>query len=592
MSDNTSIEWTNATWNPVTGCEKVSPGCDHCLDPETFVLYEDFTWRRLGDVQVGDVLIGFDENEPTEGRERKLKKTVVNAVWRTCKPAMRVTTDKAEVICSGDHRFLAHGFSRWLYAKNFSLGTQLRTIGCFPAQINNDQYASGYLMGMTDGDGTWRFTPGQRSDKKGFPQCYWRVALADEEGLYAVQCHLSRFGLVADIRPFSVNNGHGYRKSMQRIEIRSISSLAALDQVLEYQENADFGSGYLAGIFDAEGSFHRNIRIANKNRSYLDRVVAYAELIGLSFKIEPKRPNEVMNARLYGGLPDKIAFFTLTQPTIKRKTEAFLGTSVDAEAAAVTKLELLGERELIDIETTTHTFFANGLATHNCYALTFAERFRGVPNHPYEQGFDLKLWPDRLELPLKWKKPRRIFVNSMSDLFHKDVPDSFILEVFNTMIRADQHIYQVLTKRPSRLVNTRLTEKIIKNIQHLTGSSSWPSHIWLGVSVETSSYAWRVDALRKIPASIRFISAEPLLGPLDGLCLEGIHWLISGGESGPGCRPCDPQWVRSLRDRCQEAGVAFFHKQWGGRTPKAGGRVLDGRTWDEFPQAPLVASLS
>jgi len=147
----------------------------------------------------------------------------------------------------------------------------------------------------------------------------------------------------------------------------------------------------------------------------------------------------------------------------------------------------------------------------HCYALTFAERFRGVPNHPYQQGFDLKLWPDRLELPLGWKKPRRIFVNSMSDLFHKDVPDSFVREVFTTMIRADHHVYQVLTKRPSRLVKTRLIEKITTHIHHLTGSSSWPTHIWLGVSVETTSYAWRVDALRKIPASVRFISAEPLL---------------------------------------------------------------------------------
>jgi protein gp37 len=224
--------------------------------------------------------------------------------------------------------------------------------------------------------------------------------------------------------------------------------------------------------------------------------------------------------------------------------------------------------------------------------MTFAERFRGVPKHPYEQGFDLKLWPARLNLPRQWKKPRRIFVNSMSDLFHKDVPDTFIIDVFSTMILADQHIYQVLTKRPSRLVNTALTEKITQRIFDLTGSSSWPDHIWLGVSVETNAYVWRSDALRKVPASIRFISAEPLLGPLDSLRLDGIHWLITGGESGPGHRYCDPTWVRSLRDRCQEEGVAFFHKQWGGRVPKAGGRLLDGRTWDEFPQVPLVTSLT
>ena len=227
----------------------------------------------------------------------------------------------------------------------------------------------------------------------------------------------------------------------------------------------------------------------------------------------------------------------------------------------------------------------------HCYALTFAERFRGVPNHPYTQGFDLKLWPERLSLPNKWKKSQRIFVNSMSDLFHKDVPDSFILDVFETMVKADQHIYQVLTKRPSRLVNTDLTEKVTQRIYDLTSTPVWPSHIWLGVSIETNAYAWRADMLRRVPVAIRFISAEPLLGLLDQLQLHDIHWLISGGESGPGFRYCDPEWVRYLRDGCQANGVAFFHKQWGGRTPKVGGRELDGRTWDEFPQVHVSPSL-
>lgn len=228
----------------------------------------------------------------------------------------------------------------------------------------------------------------------------------------------------------------------------------------------------------------------------------------------------------------------------------------------------------------------------HCYALTFAERFRGVAGHPYEQGFDLKLWPERLELPQHWKKPRRIFVNSMSDLFHKDVPDDFILDVFTTMVLNKQHIYQVLTKRPSRLVNTGLTEKITERILQLTGTTNWPAHIWLGVSVESSAYIWRADALRKVPAAVRFISAEPLLGSLETLNLDDIHWLISGGESGPYHRPCNPEWVRILRDRCVTEGVAFFHKQWGGRTPKAGGRVLDGRVWDEFPHSSSASILA
>ncbi|MDQ2730749.1 MAG: phage Gp37/Gp68 family protein [Armatimonadota bacterium] len=206
----------------------------------------------------------------------------------------------------------------------------------------------------------------------------------------------------------------------------------------------------------------------------------------------------------------------------------------------------------------------------HCYAMRFAERFRGVPGHPYEQGFDLKLWPDRLAAPLAWRKPRRIFVNSMSDLFHQDVAEDYIRQIFDVMVQADWHIYQVLTKRSARLAK-------------LGPSLPWPPHIWAGVSVESNRYAWRADHLRQVPAAVRFISAEPLLGPLDELDLTGLHWVITGGESGPGCRPCDPQWVRDLRDRCVEGGVAFFHKQWGGRTPKANGRVLDGRTWDEMP---------
>jgi protein gp37 len=208
----------------------------------------------------------------------------------------------------------------------------------------------------------------------------------------------------------------------------------------------------------------------------------------------------------------------------------------------------------------------------NCYALTFAERFRGVPGHPYEQGFDLRLWPERISLPLTWKRPRRIFVNSMSDLFHRDVPTEFIRSVFETMIRADHHVFQILTKRPGRL-------------RRLADSLPWPENVWMGVSVEANAQVWRARYLREVPAAIRFVSAEPLLGSLDELDLSGIDWLITGGESGPRHRPIEAQWVRDLRDRATAEGVAFFHKQWGGSRPKAGGRDLDGQTWDEWPTA-------
>jgi protein gp37 len=213
----------------------------------------------------------------------------------------------------------------------------------------------------------------------------------------------------------------------------------------------------------------------------------------------------------------------------------------------------------------------------HCYARTFAERFRGVASHPYEQGFDVKLWPERLALPTRWKRPRLIFVNSMSDLFHKDVPDHFLVEVFRTMAhRAPWHTYQLLTKRPSRLVNTSLVAQITQVI------GTWPAHLWLGVSVENQDSTWRVDTLRRTPAPVKFISAEPLLGPIH-FNLSGIAWLIVGAESGHGARPMDEQWVRSLRDQATTAGVAFFYKQNAVRGRKLPVPELDGQRWQQFP---------
>jgi protein gp37 len=206
----------------------------------------------------------------------------------------------------------------------------------------------------------------------------------------------------------------------------------------------------------------------------------------------------------------------------------------------------------------------------HCYAETFAERWRGIAGHPYEQGFDLRLWPERLEVPLRWKRPRTIFVNSMSDLFHEDIPDDYVAHVFEVMCRADWHVFQILTKRHERLAA-------------LAPQLPWPSHVWMGVSIENRRFVQRADALRTVPAAVRFISAEPLLGPLEGLDLTDIDWLISGGESGPRHRPVRAEWLRDLRDRCQDEGVAYFFKQWGGRTSKVGGRELDGREWNQLP---------
>ena len=261
----------------------------------------------------------------------------------------------------------------------------------------------------------------------------------------------------------------------------------------------------------------------------------------------------------------------------------------------------------------------------NCYAKTFAERWRGIPGHHFERGFDVVLRPKRLGLPLKWRRPRRIFVNSMSDLFHDAVPDEYIARVFAVMALAQQHTFQVLTKRHGRMRSLLRSASFGHLVaeqgrQHHIGSQGdWLQvaamlggaplpNVWLGVSVEDQKWAdIRVPALLDTPAAVRFLSCEPLLGPVDlhfwltgvdpntrrsetpDVDVVGLDWVITGGESGTRARPFNLYWARSIRDQCTAAGVAYFHKQHGGRTPKANGRELDGRAWDEFPRTAVTA---
>jgi protein gp37 len=222
----------------------------------------------------------------------------------------------------------------------------------------------------------------------------------------------------------------------------------------------------------------------------------------------------------------------------------------------------------------------------NCYAYTLAHGrlariyTRQLPviqnDANLTDPFAVRLWPARLAEPRKWNEPRMVFVNSMSDLFHVDVPDSFVRQIFQVMMEADHHVYQVLTKRPTRAV--RFFER---NLDLFPGGSI-PGHIWMGTSVESQKVTYRVNHIRLLPAQVRFLSCEPLLSPLE-LDLRGIHWVIVGGESGIGHRRMDPAWPRAIKKQCQDAEVSFFFKQWGGRTPKSGGRLLDDETWDEMP---------
>jgi protein gp37 len=221
----------------------------------------------------------------------------------------------------------------------------------------------------------------------------------------------------------------------------------------------------------------------------------------------------------------------------------------------------------------------------HCYAMTLAKRLKAMGQPKYQQdgdprtsgpGFGITTHVSALDLPASWSTPRMVFVNSMSDLFHDRVPVEFIRRVFETMAAAPQHTFQILTKRSRRL-------------RRVSGELPWPENVWMGVSIETDKYLFRAADLRQVPAAVRFLSLEPLLGPLPNLSLDGIDWVIVGGESGPGARPVNLAWVTDIRDRCTSAAVPFFFKQWGGRTPKAGGRDLEGRTWDEMPGAVPIA---
>lgn len=221
-----------------------------------------------------------------------------------------------------------------------------------------------------------------------------------------------------------------------------------------------------------------------------------------------------------------------------------------------------------------------------CYALTLAKRLKAMGQPKYQRdgdprtsgpGFGLTVHEDALAIPHRWVSGRRVFVNSMSDLFHPRVPTDFITQVFDVMCDTPRHQYQILTKRPKRAAA-------------LAGSLPWPPNVWLGVSIENNDHIDRADDLRRVPSAIRFLSCEPLLGPLPDLNMNDIHWVIAGGESGPRFRPCDPDWVRDLRDRCLCTATPFFFKQWGGRTAKHAGRELDGRTWDDMPTAAAHAA--
>jgi protein gp37 len=343
---------------------------------------------------------------------------------------------------------------------------------------------------------------------------------------------------------------------MSKIETRRMANLITIrDVCLPERDDANWKAGFLAGFFDTDGCYSGNdLRFAQtKDNGLLEVTHRYISDLGFRSQREDFRSTTGRSERVIGALEEKTRFLSTIQPALVRKTADLYGRRFPGKhGAKIDGIRRLGIRELVDIQTTSGTFIAAGIGTHNCYALTLAKRLKAMGAEKYQHdgdprtsgpGFGITVHPDALELPYTWRTPRLVFVNSMSDLFHARVPVGFIREVLQVMQDTPQHTYQVLTKRSRRLLRLDL---------------DWPANAWMGVSVENARMLSRVDDLRQVPAALRFLSCEPLLGPLEGINLTGIHWVIAGGESGSRARPLYPSWVADLRDTCQQAEVPFF----------------------------------
>jgi protein gp37 len=641
----TKIEWTDETWNPTRGCS-MAPGselggCLNCLSPDTSILYQDMLWRPIGEAKVGDALFAFDEYAPTKGHFRKFRPARVQAVWVTRKPTVRLITARAEITTTPNHRWLGvQNAGRWTPTSGLNIGRTLRHVGKFMAPVETSDYRYGYLAGMTLGDGTFRYEPGQRSDKCGFKQAYWRVALSekDDAALGRLLRYLAALGISANIRPFSEPKlnapGFGFAGRISKVEIRALGALSILHPILTREiDSQEYRRGFVAGFFDAEGSGSDNFRVGQNDKLVLERFSGYAKALGFNFEIETPSTSQP-TARLLGGLSARVGFFAMFQPALLRKA-GLLGYSMQFDADPVVCVEPGPIMDVIDIQTSTGTFYAEGIATHNCYA---ARNQLRRPQQTAASGKPFAIlrdsgprWSGEVELieskllePLHWRAPRRVFVNSMSDLWHESLLRVEQARVYAIMAYCQAHDFQVLTKRPE--VHYRycgLEDDVRELLQVLLQRHGPPPHakpfrwplpnVWEGVSVENQATAdARIPELLKTPAALRFFSYEPALAPVDfrewltpgptrngrggysgrQAGTEPLDWGIVGGESGPQARPCNLAWIDSTVDQFAAAGRPLFVKQVGSKPVQTAPNCLQtrypitdskGGNWNEWP---------